>query len=470
LNTSTISRSLLVLVMVGAACRSPATASAPGATHVAPTNGRIPIRYVRLNNGLRVVMARDNTAPIARVGVYYDVGARDEPRGRAGFAHLFEHYMFEGSENVAPGEFFKLVVSNGGRFGARTLYDFTKYTSSAPDVALDLLLWAEADRMRGLRFSQERLDAVRATVKSEVRQQTVNRPYGRFVWIDLPELAQTRWENSHSIYGDTPDGRLDALDSATIDDARVFFRTFYTPRNAVLTIDGAIDFDETIALVRRHFESVPGGNPRPVVDLAEPRQVQERRFTRSDPNAPRPAIAVGYHMPARRLAEFWAMHVISEILIEGRDSWMHETLVRRGLADAVSGGVSAQHGSIYTTGGPNFWTVFAFHDATQHPDSLLAAMDVAVDRLRASPVDASTLQRAIAKATAGFYGEWSQGLGEGRLDMLGQFALFDNDPERINRFGEELRRVTPELLHATAVEYLRPTNRNVLYLKPGIAR
>ena len=430
----------------------------------------VPIRYFRLDNGLRVVMARDTTVPMVRVGLYYDVGPRDEPRGRGGFAHLFEHFMFEGSEHVAPGEFFQLVASNGGRFGARTLYDFTKYTSMAPDGALALLLWAEADRMRGLRFSQERLDAVRATVKSEVRQQAFNRPYGRFVWIDLPELAQTRWENAHSIYGETPDGRLDALDSATIDDARAFFRTFYTPQNAVLAIDGAIDFDEASALVRRYFGSIPRGVRRPVVDLTEPRQTEERRVTRTDPNAPRPAIAVGYHMPPRGTPGFWAMHVIGQVLIEGRDSWMHETLVRRGLTDAVYGGVSAQHGSVFTTSGPNFWTVFAFHDAAQPADTLLAAMDLAVERLRSDTVDALTLQRALAKAVASYYGEWSIGFGEGRLDMLGQFALLDDDPHRVNRFADELRRITPGLVHATAREYLRPSNRTVLYLRAGSAR
>lgn len=427
-------------------------------------NTGVPIRYVKLENGLRVVLARDSTAPIARVGLYYDAGPRDEPRGRAGFAHLFEHFMFEGSENVAPGEFFQLVASNGGRFGARTLYDFTKFTSSAPTTALPLLLWAEADRMRGLRFSQERLDAVRATVKSEVRQQAFNRPYGRFVWIDLPEVAQTRWENAHSIYGETMDGRLDALDSASLEDARSFFKRFYNPRNAVLAIDGDIDFAEAEALVRRYFGSIPAGQPRPTSDYAEPRQTEERRFARVDSNASRPAMAVGYHIPRRGTPEFWAMHIISQILIEGRDSWMYESVVKSGLTEAVYGGVSAQHGSIYTTGGENFWTAFVIHDAARSRDSLLAAMDVAVDRLRAAPVDAATLQRAVAKALANFYGEWSLGLGEGRLDMLAQFVLFDDKPDRLNRFADELRAISPALVNATAREFLRPTNRTILYL------
>lgn len=454
----------LFILIVVAACR-PQVATAP-----APARQGVDLRYAKLDNGLRVVLARDTAAPLVRVGVYYDAGPRDEPRGRAGFAHLFEHYMFEGSASVAPGEFFRLVASNGGRFGARTLYDFTKYTSIVPANALELLLWAEADRMRGLRFDQERLDAVRNTVKSEVRQQAFNRPYGRFVWIDVPEFAQTRWENSHSIYGETPDGRMDALDAATLDDARAFFRAFYTPRNAVLAIDGDIDFDATLALVRRHFGAIPAGAPRPQVDLTEPRQAEPRSFTRTDPNAPRPAIAVSYHMPPRASRDFWVMGIIGQILIEGRDSWMHEALVQRGLTDAVWGGVSARHGNIYTTNGPNFWTAFAYHDAAQSPDTILAAMNGAVERLRSTPVDAGTLQRAIAKARADFVGQWSLGFGEGRLDMLGQFALFDDDPARINALDAELLAITPEMVHAAAREYLRSGNRNVLYLNTGASR
>jgi predicted Zn-dependent peptidase len=181
-------------------------------------------------------------------------------------------------------------------------------------------------------------------------------------------------------------------------------------------------------------------------------------------------MAVGYHIPRRGTPEFWAMHIISQILLEGRDSWMYESVVQRGLADAVYGGISAQHGTVYTTAGENLWSAFVFHGAERSRDSLLVAMDVAVNRLRAGPVDGPTLQRAVAKALANFYGEWSIGFGEGRLDMLGQFALFDDDPDRINRFADEMRAITPALVHATAREYLRPTNRTILYLNTRTSR
>lgn len=425
------------------------------------------LRYHKLDNGLRVVLSRDATVPLVRVGLYYDAGPKDEPQGRAGFAHLFEHFMFEGSSHLGPGEYFQLVVANGGRFGARTLYDFTKYTTTVPSNALELLLWMEADRMRGLRFSQERFDAVRNTVKSEVRQQAFNRAYGRFVWIDLPEVAETKWANSHSIYGDTPDQRMDALDSAALDDARAFFRTFYSPSNAVLAIDGDIDPAATLTLVRKHFGDIPRGPARPRQDLSEPRQQTERRLTVRDQNAPRPALALGYHSPPRQSADFWPMLVITHLLTEGRDSWMYEAVTQRGLTDWVYGGISARHGSIYTTNSPNFWSAFAYHPATVPADTLIAAMDGVIERLRREPVDEATLRRAIAKARADYFGQWSQGLGEGKLDMMAQFALFDDAPQRLATFDAELQKITAAAVQRAAREYLRPSNRTIIVLQPG---
>jgi zinc protease len=425
------------------------------------------IRYHRLDNGLRVVLARDTTVPLARIGMYYGAGSRDEPRGRAGFAHLFEHYMFEGSDQLAPGEFFQLITSNGGRFGARTLYDLTKYTNIVPSNALDLVLWAEADRMRGLRFSQDRLDAVRATVKSEVRQQAFDRPYGRFVWIDLPELAQTRWENSHSIYGDSAQRTMPALDAASLADVRAFFANYYTPGNAVLVIEGDIVPDSALAMVRRRFGAIPRGADVPRSDLSEPRQESEVRVTITDRNAARPALAIGYHSPSRQSRDFWPMLVITHLLVDGRDSWMNEGVTERSLTDWVYGGVSARHGSIYTTKGPNFWTAYAFHDATVSPDSLLAAMDAVIDRLLREPPDSATLHRAITKAQADYVGQWSQGVGDGKLDMLGQFALFDDAPGRALTFGAELRSISAADVHRAAREYLRRGNRTVVFLQAG---
>ena len=431
----------------------------------------IPVEFHTLSNGLRVVLSPDSSVPLARIGVYYAAGPREEPRGRGGFAHLFEHLMFEGSAQLGPGEFFKLVTSNGGRFGARTLYDFTKYNVTIPSNALELILWAEADRMRGLRIDQARLDAVRATVKNEVRQQAFNRPYGRFVWIDVPELAQTRWENSHSIYGESPDGSMADLDSASVADADAFFSNYYPPANAVLVVQGDINSRQVLPLIHRYFGGIPQRPKATTPDRTEPRQVAEKRFSRIDPNAPRPALAISYHLPPRSDPAFWTMGIINQILIEGRDAWMHQALVdQRNLTEAIYGGLSTRHGSMYTINGPNFWTAFAFHDKSQSPDSLLAVMDQQIARIQAAPVDAATLARAITKARADFYAELGAGRNEGIVDMLGQLALFGDDPSRINRIEDEFRKVTPVRVLAAAREYLRPGNRTVLFLNVAGAK
>ena len=431
----------------------------------------VPVEFHTLSNGLRVVLSRDANVPLARVGVYYAAGPRREPRGRGGFAHLFEHLMFEGSTQLAPGEFFKLVTSAGGRFGARTLYDLTKYNVTVPSNALDLVLWAEADRMRGLRINQERLDAVRATVKNEVRQQAFNRPYGRFVWIDIPELAQTRWENAHSIYGETPDGSMTDLDSATVADAESFYRNYYSPANAVLVVQGDIDPSHVLSLIERYFGTIPARPVAAATAVDEPPQIAEKRFTRVDRNAPRPAIAISYHLPARSDPAFWTIAIIDQILIEGRDSWMHRALVdEHNLTEEIYGGISSRHGSMYTVNGPNFWTAFAFYDKSRSPDSLLNVMDQQIARLQAAPVDSATLARAITKARADFYSELTAGRNEGVVDMLGELTLFGDNPARINRIEDDFRSVTPERVLSTAREYLRPENRTVLVLNTPEAK
>ena len=432
---------------------------------------RIDVETHRLANGLRVVFSRDTTVPLARVGVYYRVGPREEPRGRAGFAHLFEHLMFEGSPHLAAGEFFKLVVESGGRFGARTLYDLTKYNVTVPANALQRVLWAEADRMAGTRIDTARFTNARQVVKNEVRQQAFNRPYGRFVWIDVPEIAQTKWVNAHSIYGDTPDGAMEALDAATLDDARRFFATYYTPDNAVLVVTGDFDPKATLSWITTYFARIPAGATRPPIDNAEPAQRAERRATRVDANISRPGLAVAYHMPPRSSRDFWTMQLIDQILIEGGDAWINEELIdRRHLVDAVYGGVSARHGSLYTTDGPNFWTTFVYHDAGAAPDSILAGMETQIARLRSAPIDAATLRRAIVRARADFLDELTAGRGEGLTDLLGEFALFDGSADRVNHMEELFATTTPAMILSTARRYLRPDQRNILLLEPGVRR
>jgi zinc protease len=237
----------------------------------APVSGAsaftVPVDYYKLPNGLKVVLSKDTTAPTAVVALYYNIGFRIEPKDRTGFAHLFEHMMFQGSQNLGKMEFAKVVQSNGGVFNGSTRFDFTNYFEIVPAHALETALWAESDRMRGLAITQDNLTHQQGVVKSEVRVNVLNRPYGGFPWLDLPQYANTNWYNAHNFYGDLKD-----LDAATLDDVKKFFTTYYAPNNAALVVVGDFDPAQTKAWIEKYFAPLPS-TPRPAaLDIAEPRQ------------------------------------------------------------------------------------------------------------------------------------------------------------------------------------------------------
>ncbi len=215
---------------------------------------QIPVEYHKLQNGLKVVLSPDNTAPTAVVGVYYNIGFRIEPKNRTGFAHLFEHMMFQGSQNLGKMEFIRLVQQNGGVLNGSTRFDFTNYFEIVPAHKLETALWAEADRMRGLAITQENLTNQQEVVKNEVKVNVLNQPYGGFPWLDMPQFANTNWYNAHNFYGD-----LKELDAATLDDVKKFFATYYAPNNAALVVVGDFQPAEALRLVRQYFEEHPGG-------------------------------------------------------------------------------------------------------------------------------------------------------------------------------------------------------------------
>ncbi|HEX7940989.1 MAG TPA: pitrilysin family protein, partial [Gemmatimonadaceae bacterium] len=424
----------------------------------------VPVRYDTLPNGLRVVLSRDTTAPIVTVAVYYNVGFRLEPRDRTGFAHLFEHLMFQGSRNLGKLEFIQLVQKNGGILNGSTRFDFTNYFEIVPAHTLQTMLWAEADRMRGLDITQANLANQQGVVKNEVRVNVLNQPYGGFPWLDMPQYANSNWYNAHNFYGDLSD-----IDAATLADAQSFFKTYYTPSNAVLVVAGDFDPARATEWVRRYFGTIPAA-PRPAQpDLTEPRQEKEKRASRVDPLAPRPAIAVAYHMPPRGTPEYYAMGLIDQILLQGKDSRLYQALVQRtGLTGDVSGGINLL-GNMYDYGGPMLWTASLIHDRDKSADSILKVIDATIEPLRTTPVDRATLDRALVKARSALYDDMDELFGFGRADLLASFALFDADPSRIDDIEAQYRKVTPELLRRTAEEYLRPGNRTILTIEPKAA-
>src|SRR6185312_9695513 len=266
----------VLAVVIGAAgtlgrASSPQTAS-PSTAPASAGRLHVPVDYYKLPNGLKVVLSRDTTSPTACVAVYYNIGFRNEPKDRTGFAHLFEHLMFQGSENLGKMAFIRLIESNGGLLNGSTRFDFTNYYQVVPSHVLETVLWAEADRMRGLDITGENLKNQQEVVKNEVKVQVLNQPYGGFPWIDLPMAANTNWYNAHNFYGELSD-----LDAANIGDVRQFFKTFYAPNNAVLVVTGDFDAQAARGWIAKYFSAIPSATLPAKPDLREPRQAAEKR-------------------------------------------------------------------------------------------------------------------------------------------------------------------------------------------------
>jgi predicted Zn-dependent peptidase len=423
----------------------------------------VPVEYHTLDNGLRVVLSPDHTAPTVTVAVYYNIGFRIEPRDRTGFAHLFEHMMFQGSRNLGKMEFVQLIQKNGGVLNGSTRFDFTNYFEIVPAHMLETMLWAEADRMKGLEVTQENLTNQQGVVTNEVKVNVLNQPYEGFPWLEMPQLANENWYNAHNFYGD-----LEDLDAATLEDVQAFFDRFYAPNNAVLVIVGDFEPDQAMAWVEKYLGEIPAVEGIEFPDITEPRQEEEKRTTKSYPRATRPAIAIGYHMPERNTPEYWAMGLIDQILLQGDDSRLTEVLVKaEGVTGDVQGGINDLLGNMYNYEGPMLWLIWFYHDAGTPADSILALIDEVIEEARTQPVDAETLERAKVKARSALFGSIDALFGFGRADLLASFAMFDDDPARINRIEEEFAAVTPELIQRTVQEYLRPTNRTILLVEPG---
>jgi predicted Zn-dependent peptidase len=420
-----------------------------------------PVEYHKLPNGLRVVLSRDTTAPIATVAVYYRIGFRIEPRDRTGFAHLFEHMMFQGSANLGKMEFIRLVESRGGILNGSTRFDFTNYFEIVPAHVLETMLWAEADRMRGLAITDENLKNQQGVVTNEVKVNVLNQPYGGFPWLDLPQAANKNWYNAHNFYGDLKD-----IEAATLKDVQAFFKTFYAPNNAALVVTGDFEPAETLALIKKYFGDIPAAKLPPPPDLKEPRQEKGIHKERVDPLAQKPALAFGYHAPDRGTPEYFALGIIDGILLQGEDSWLHQKLVQeKGITDAVTGGINSDLGNMFNYDGPMLWSASLIHDAAVKPDEILALIDGEIEKLRTKAVEKAVLDRTLIKFRSGFYDMLGGFFGFGRADLLACFALFDDKPDKINGLEDDFKKVTPELILNTAKEYLRPANRTVFVLK-----
>jgi len=423
------------------------------------------IEQKMLSNGLRVVIAPDSVAPVVTVGVYYKIGFRLEPQGRSGFAHLFEHMMFQGSANAPKMEHIKLINSSGGVLNGSTMYDVTNYYEAVPSNALRRVLWLEADRMRTLKVDDENLSNQRDVVKEEVRVNVLNQPYGGFPWLDMPPVAFRNWANAHNYYGDFAD-----LDAATLADVQAFFKTYYLPNNAVLLILGDVKPEEGFSLAEKYFADIPAGPKPPFADPAEPGQTEERRGHVEEKFGTLPAIAIGYVLPPRRSPEWCAMGLLDQMLIQGDDSLLYQELVKkRGFAGEISGGINADLGDMFDYSGPMLWTTSLIHDASAKPEQILSATDSVIQELVSKPVDQKLIDRSVTKMRSYLYDSMTQFGGFGRANLMACFALFDDDPAKINSLDGNFRKVTPAVIQRTARAYLKPANRTVLVIEPGAA-
>jgi zinc protease len=372
--------------------------------------------------------------------------------------------MFQGSQNLGKMEFVKLVQSNGGILNGSTRFDFTNYFEVMPANKLETVLWAEADRMSGLAVTDDNLKNQQGVVGNEVKVNVLNQPYGGFPWIDLPMAANSNWYNAHNFYGDLTD-----IESAKLDEVKKFFDTFYAPNNAVLAIVGDFDPADAKKMVEKYFGGIKAAQIPPQPDLTEPRQEKQKTVTKKDALAPRPAIAVGYHMPERGTPEYYAMGLIVQMLIQGDDALLRQELVKkRGLTGSVDGGINLL-GNMYNYKGPMLFSAELEYDPTTKSETVIEAIDTVVEPLRNKPVDQKTVDLALVKLRSDLYDTMGESGGFGLMDSLASYALFDDDPSKVNSLVGEFQKVTPELVQKTAKEYLRPENRTVIFLEPGKA-
>lgn len=424
---------------------------------------QVPVHYYELDNGLKVILSPDNTSPTAIVAVYYNIGFRLEPKDRTGFAHLFEHMMFQGSENLGKMEFIKLVQENGGVLNGSTRFDFTNYYEIVPSHKLETVLWAEADRMRGLDISQENLTNQQGVVKNEVKVNVLNQPYGGFPWLDMPQYANTNWFNAHNFYGD-----LEDLDAASLEDVASFFKTYYAPNNAALSVVGDFDIEQAKSWISEYFGGIPPAELPDKPDISEPEQQEEKSFVKNDSLANKPALAIAYHMPERNTADYYAMGLLDQILLQGDNGLLVQKLENeKGYTADVNGGINYL-GNMFNYKGPMLWMFdFTYDKETSHEEILVAVDEVMADLK--NKVTQELIDQAVVKLRSDLYDNIGGTFGLGRADLLCSFALFDNDPGRINSLEGEFKAISPEQLLQTVDNYLRKTNRTILRVNPLLA-
>jgi predicted Zn-dependent peptidase len=411
------------------------------------------IQEYSLENGLRVVLNKDDAVPVVSVAVYYNVGSRNERPDRTGFAHLFEHMMFQGSENVPKAGHFQHIMKAGGTMNGTTSSERTNYYETLPANQLPLALWLESDRMRSLAVTQENLDNQREAVKEEKRLRYDNQPYGQIFDL-INEMIYQNFANAHSTIGS-----MEHLDDASVEDVQEFFRIYYAPNNAVLSISGSFEIETSKELVETYFGDIPKQTLPPELDVNEPTEVANTYREWEDKLAPFPAFLIGWKIPKRRTPEFNALYLAGKMLYDGDSSRLYQKLVK---------------------GDESVIQLFGFTDERRGPSSIFVGAipkpdkdvskirDVIMHEIRdiaENGPDAKEMQKVSNQLVNDAVRTRQSSMS--RAQQIAEFALYDGDPNLFNSDLEELLAVTPDQIKAAVAQYLNTENRALLDIRPA---
>ena len=418
----------------------------------AARNVQIPIQQVTLKNGLRVVLSEDHAAPTVSLCVTFDVGSRNELPGHTGFAHLFEHMMFQGSENVGKGEHLILVHVNGGDVNGTTNQDSTNYYERVPANQLDMALFLESDRMRALRITPANLDNQRNTVKEERRLRMDNQAYGKTGEI-LGDLAYDNFAYKHSTMGSMAD-----LDAASLDDVAKFFKMYYAPNNAVLTLVGDFKSAEAIETIKKYFADIPAQPAPPAVDMTEPAQTQVRKTTVEDSFARLPRLDIVYKTVPANSPDWYALDMLGDILFGGQSSRLYQKLVKeKGVALQVAGGIDMRRG-------PALFQAFALLKPGQDAAQIEQMISEELERVKSDGVTIAEMEKVRTQDRLQQAESMESTMNRART--LGRYAVYFHDPTLINTMLAKYSDVTPDDIRRVARQYLGEAQRTVVLTVP----
>ncbi len=423
----------------------------------------IPVETYKLKNGLRVVLSQDNAVPVVTVYMIFDVGARSEEKGRTGFAHLFEHMMFEGSANAPKGVRDTMVESNGGVQNGSTHPDFTDYYEVLPSNKLATALWLDSDRMRSLAITDENLKNQKEAVKQERRLSFDNQPYATAEVDVWPTLIFHNWQSSHSLIGS-----FDDLNAATVADVTKFFKTYYAPNNAALAIVGDIRIPEAKQLVETYFGDIQA-QPQPKrPDMTEP-PIQAHMETYKDPMARVPAVMIGWPGPKRRSPEFYALNMADAILTNGNSAWFRMDLVK-GKESIIQyeSNLGWPMSSYLDYRDPGAYGMFLLYKPNFTADQIVGQVQAEITKLQTTPLRAVELDRYKTQLRATLIKQLQSSLS--RAQQLGQYEIADGDAALINSEVDRMLNVSAAQIQAAAKKYLMPDKRIVLAVQPAPAK